>query len=138
MAEQGVVGTDKVPATPLWLMGGAGIAAAALLVVRDPHQAGSFGMCPSLALTGLYCPGCGALRGTHDLLTGNVGESLGHNVLLVPGLLYVLWWWVSELASAYGRDVPGPPRSRGLAIFVLVLFVGFAVVRNLPGNPLAP
>ncbi|MGN0062678.1 MAG: DUF2752 domain-containing protein [Nocardioides sp.] len=133
-----VAGAEKASATPLYLMGAAGLAAAALVVVRDPHQGGSFGICPSLLLTGFYCPGCGSLRGTHDLLTGNLRESLGHNVLLIPGLVYIVWWWVSELAAAHGRRVPGPPRSVGVSIFVGVLFVVFAVVRNLPGSPLAP
>lgn len=133
-----VAGATRSPAAPLWLMGGAGAVAAVLLVVRDPHVGGSFGLCPSLALTGLYCPGCGSLRGMHDLFTGQVAESMGHNLLLLPGLAYVVWWWVGELAAAHGRSIPGPPRSSAIAIGVLVLVVAFTVLRNLPGSPLAP
>lgn len=133
-----VAAGSKPAATPLWLLGGVGAAAVTALVVRDPHVGGSFGVCPSVLLTGLYCPGCGSLRGIHDLFTGNVSEAFGHNVLLIPGLAYVVWWWVSELAAAYGRRVPGPPTSSRFAIGVLVTFVVFAVLRNLPGSPLAP
>jgi hypothetical protein len=95
-------------------------------------------MCPSLLLTGLYCPGCGSLRAIHDTLTGNVAEAFSHNVLLVPGLVFVLWWWVSQLAAAYGRRIPAPPTSSRFAVVVLAVFVVFAVLRNLPGSALAP
>lgn len=109
-----------------------------MLVLRDPHGPGSFGTCPSLLLTGMYCPGCGSLRGTHDLLTGQFGEAVGHNLLLLPGLAFVLWWWVSELAASHGRRIPGPPSSSRFAIGLLVVLAVFTVVRNLPGSPLAP
>ncbi len=49
--------------------------------------------CPFHAVTGLYCPGCGSLRGLHQLVHLNVLGALRCNVMLiiaVPLLLYRL------------------------------------------------
>ena len=61
-----------------------GLAAATLaLHLRDPHVSHSWGVCPLYALTGLYCPGCGGLRGVNDLSNGHVGAAASSNLLLV-------------------------------------------------------
>ena len=49
---------------------------------RDPHASGSWGFCPWLALTGLYCPGCGGLRAVNDLTNGDLLGALEQQ----PGL----------------------------------------------------
>ncbi len=101
------------------------LAAALAVTVRDPHTSGSWGVCPTYAILGVYCPGCGSLRGLHDLVAGNWSEAIGHNALIVPGILFVAF-------SAVGR----PGRWWGHAW--LVAFLVFTVARNLPGSPLAP
>src|SRR5690606_29933893 len=55
--------------TPPLLVGVLGLAACVLLAVRDPNAPGSYGFCPSRALFGIDCPGCGLMRGTHALVT---------------------------------------------------------------------
>lgn len=119
----------------------------AITLIRDPHVSGSLGYCPSLVLFGVYCPGCGSLRGTHDLLTGDVAASLGHNILLIPALLFVVGWAVWALripalvpiTDAIGRRWRAAGAHRlPLAWALLVVVVVFALARNLPGSPLAP
>lgn len=124
--------------TVLALAGTVAACCAAALVIRDPHTPGSFAVCPSLLLTGMYCAGCGSLRATHDLLTGNVGEAFSHNPLTAFALVWLAWWWVSEMASSRGRTVTGPPASSRFAMGLLVVVVGFTVLRNIPGTGLAP
>src|SRR6476469_5728806 len=92
-----------------------GLAAATVaLHVRDPHVSHSWGLCPLYALTGIYCPGCGGLRGVNDLTDGHVGAAASSNLLLVLAipvvvLLLARWTW----ASWQGRDVAVvPPLSR--------------------------
>ena len=46
--------------------------AAVLLHLRDPHEQGSYGFCPFLALTGHPCPGLRGLRAVNDLTHGDV------------------------------------------------------------------
>ena len=111
--------------------GAAALAGAALLVVRSPYQPASYGICPSVLFLGVYCPGCGGLRVTHDMLTGDLAGAWGVNPLwtLAAPLLAVTWvvWTLRRLRG-------GPPLTapRWLPWTVLVVVVAFAVLRNVP------
>ncbi len=111
--------------TPRLLPLGLVVALATAVAVRDPHASGSWALCPTNALLGIYCPGCGSLRGLHDLTQGRIIESVGHNALLIPGILFLLF-------AAFRR-----PGSRWATVW-LVAFVMFFVVRNIPGSVFAP
>ncbi|WP_346774674.1 DUF2752 domain-containing protein [Cellulomonas sp. IC4_254] len=116
---------------PLLVAGGAAVAALGLVLV-DPHEPGSWGACPLYALTGLYCAGCGGLRGTHDLLVGDLGGAWAMNplwVLLVPVLLG-LWarWLVGALRT--GRRAAAPPA--WVAVAGAGVVVLYSVARNVP------
>jgi hypothetical protein len=119
------------------------------LHVRDPHDPGSWGECPWLALTGQYCPGCGGLRAVNDLSNGDVVGAASSNLLflaMVPVL--VVWWLVWFRRSWVGA---GPPAGqapqpavradhpgRWIAALIVVMVV-FTVLRNLSlGSWLAP
>lgn len=69
-------------APPLGTIAGLGLAAVALRV-RDPHVAGSWGLCPSAALFGVACPGCGGLRAVNDLTHLDLAAAASSNLLLV-------------------------------------------------------
>ena len=109
---------------------------------RDPHVSGSWGVCPWLALTGLYCPGCGGLRAVKDLTHGDVLGAASSNlvfVLMVPVL--VLWWVRWTQTRWVGAERPALARRLStvlIAVFAVVM-VAFSVLRNLPaGSWLAP
>jgi hypothetical protein len=115
--------------------GGVVVAATALLAVRDPHVSGSYGGCPLHALTGLWCPACGGLRATHDLAHGDLVGAWSMNplwVLAVPVVLALWGRWVGR--AARGRPVGTAPVWGAWVLLVLV--VGFGVLRNIPA--LAP
>jgi len=121
-----------------WSLAGAAVAGAAL-VARDPHQQGSWLVCPLYAATGIYCPGCGSLRGVNDLLTGHVSAAVGSNALLLPALVWLGWWWLHEArAVVAGRRVGPAPSSARFCYVLLAVIAVFTVARNLPGSPLAP
>lgn len=115
-----------------------GVAAAALAGVGyvaavDPNAAGHYPTCPFLAVTGWYCPGCGALRAVHALAHGDLVTALERNPFTVLALGYVVLTWVFWLQ----RTATGRP-SRGLAppwvlYGVLGAILAFWVLRNLPG-----
>src|SRR4051795_4306136 len=118
-----------------------GLAAATLaLHLRDPHVTHSWGLCPLYALTGIYCPGCGGLRGVNDLTDGHVGAAASSNLLLVlaiPVVVLVLGRWT--YAAWTGREVAVVPAvPRAVRIGLILLVVGFTLARNLPGSWLAP
>ena len=101
--------------------------------IGDPHSPGFiFPACPFYALTGLYCPGCGGLRMTHDVLNGDLAAAVTDNVFLLVGLPLLLAWCVVRWRQ--GKPVMNAPA----LVVVIVAAVTWAVVRNLPGFPLVP
>ncbi len=94
-------------------------------------------LCTWYAMTGLYCPGCGATRATHFLLHGDFAAALRHNaawILIVPWAFYAL---ASEAAFILrGRRLPdGLLRRPPLYVAMGVVLLAFAIARNLPAYP---
>ena len=80
---------------PYALLGSPALMAGALGYVGlvDPHKPGSFfPQCPFRLLTGLNCPGCGALRMTHDVLHGDLVAAINDNVLLLVAIPLLAGW----------------------------------------------
>ena len=115
-----------------------GVAAAALVgtgyvAAVDPNAVGHYPTCPFLAITGWYCPGCGALRAVHALAHGDLTTALARNPFVVVALGYVVIAWVLWLErTARGRPVRwlAPP---WVLYSVLGAILMFGVLRNLPG-----
>ena len=107
-------------------------AVTAYVAAVDPSEAGVWPPCPSRVLLGIDCPGCGGLRGTHDLLRGDVVAAMDHN-LLVPVILAVaglaLALWLLPLVGRPARRLAPP---RWLATAAVVVVTAFTVLRNLP------
>src|SRR4051812_8286775 len=79
---------------------------AALLYLRlfNPATSGLYPPCPFRYLTGLNCPGCGTLRALHQLLHGHPLAALGLNPLLIFGLPFMLYVFISyALVAVRGR-----------------------------------
>ena len=113
-----------------WALGGA--ASAGLLLARDPNVPGAYGFCPLQAVTGLDCPLCGGLRGTHALLHGDVGAALDHNLLLP---VFLVAGVALAVSAARRRPLAGSRATRLMWAAVLVAAVAFGVLRNLPWFP---
>jgi hypothetical protein len=113
------------------------VAALGVVAVRDPNQSGSYGFCPFHALTGLDCPFCGGLRGTHALLHGDVATALDHNLLLPLYLGVLMALGVMAFRGTNPGAFSGLRTGRGrLLVWALVaVTVVFFVVRNLPWFP---
>jgi Protein of unknown function (DUF2752) len=111
----------------------AALAATGYVAAVDPNAAGHYPTCPFLAITGWYCPGCGALRAVHALAHGDLVTAWARNPFAVLVLGYVVVTWVMWL----DRVITGRAR-RGLAPpWVLYSLLGaiamFWVLRNVPG-----
>lgn len=123
------------------LVAGGIVVASLLLHVRDPHQSGSWGLCPWLLLTGTYCPGCGGLRAVNDLTRGDLAGAASSNLLLVASLPLLAGWWARSVLERWrgpARPVDGRLAVAG-CMLLGVLAVGFAVLRTTPaGAWLAP
>lgn len=111
----------------------AGLGAATLaLALRDPHERGSWGLCPSRAL-GFDCPGCGGLRAVHDLAHGRLLDAASSNLYLVaaiPVVVFLLGRWAVD--AWRGAERPSSALTVPLLVVAGVVLMTFAVLRNLP------
>ncbi|WP_028658780.1 DUF2752 domain-containing protein [Nocardioides insulae] len=146
----GVRTTDTVPAArsasrwrrvraPFLVIGGLSAATAALHL-RDPHQQGSWGFCPT-SLIGLDCPGCGGLRAVNDLTNGQVVAAMSSNLVVTLAIplvtIFLAVWFLDRWRGvAPRRPVSAKTWVRLQYAAVAVLFL-FMAVRNLPGSWLA-
>ena len=121
-------------------LGLVGVGALGVLALRDPHVSGSYGFCPFRELTGLWCPLCGGLRATNDLVWLRFDAAVASNVLAVGIVLaavaYFVYWGERRWRGRPVRTLR--VGARGLLV-VGVVTVAFTVVRNLEfGAALAP
>ena len=111
--------------------------ATVILYFATPGESGLFPPCPFHALTELHCPGCGTLRGLHQLLHGNLIAAMGLNPLMALSLPYLGYAYVSLWSKAL-RNKPLSNR-RIPAVWLWALFAAiiiFAIARNIPVYPL--
>ena len=121
---------------PVVATGVAGVVGSLYLRAVDPNVPGHYPGCPSQTFLGIDCPGCGGMRGTYDLLHGNVAGMLDQNILLVVALplaviAFAIWAYRAWIGR-YPRYSPSvsAQRSRWMVI-ALVLVLAFGVVRNV-------
>ena len=111
---------------------GAALGVTAYVGLVDPAGGGVFPACPTRTLFGIDCPACGGLRGTHDLLRGDVVSALDHNLLL-PVLLaayaVALGLWLLPLV---GRRTPRVRLPVWALATMVAVAAGFTLLRNLP------
>jgi hypothetical protein len=102
----------------------------------DPNRAGQpYLPCPTQAIFGVDCPGCGATRGMYALLHGDIPRMLDHNILLAAFVPVVLVFFARWVAHAWSGTRPAVTRVQArrqtrLAIAVLIGALAFGVVRN--------
>lgn len=123
--------TVRSIARPLLTAAGA-VAALAVVAAVNPYDAGHYPTCPSLWLTGWYCPGCGSLRALHDLAHLDVAGAMGMNPLAVVVVPWLMWRWIAWMLAASGRPV-GRTLVPGWVLYLLAAcIVLYGVARNMP------
>lgn len=111
--------------------------ACAVVWIADPTTPGGFlPVCPTKALLGIDCPGCGTLRAIYSLLHGDVLSALHFNALAVVALGFVI---VAYVLWTYGRVVDRTIVSwqhhRWAAPVTLAVVLLWFVLRILPFSP---
>lgn len=113
--------------------GAAVVGALAYIRIGDPHSASFvFPPCPFHAITGWYCPACGGLRMTHDVLHGDIAAAFVDNAFALIGLPLLLVWVLLR------RQQAKPAFTAPVYAVIITAVVTWTVVRNLPGFPLVP
>jgi len=107
-----------------------------VLFTLDPARHGFYPRCVFHSVTGLHCPGCGALRGAHLLMHGHLTEALRMNALVFLFLpVAVVFSFLKRRALAEGADARGfVVKPRWLWTVLAIAFV-FWILRNLPFYP---
>ena len=107
-----------------------------LLYTRNPAVPGFFPPCPFLSLTGLYCPGCGALRTLHELMHFHFAQALRLNLLVTVAALPLGVYLTRWLLALSGLVRLQPRRLPKAAYYsVLLVLLAFWLLRNLPWYP---
>ncbi|MGE4365359.1 MULTISPECIES: DUF2752 domain-containing protein [Mycolicibacterium] len=119
------------------LVGALAAGACAVVWVADPTTPGGLlPQCPTKALLGVDCPGCGALRMIYSLLHGDVLAAIRFNALAVVALGFLV---VAFAAWTYGRIVDRRMVSwqhhKWAAPVTLAVVVVWFVLRILPFAP---
>lgn len=108
----------------------------------NPSRVNFFLQCPLYTTTGIYCPGCGSQRATHDLLHLDFIGVMQHNALYLSALLFLGYHGIIIIANKFfgktWKSLLNHPRT---PLIVLIIIILFWVLRNLsfaPFNWLAP
>jgi len=115
----------------------AGITVGALgyLFAVNPNEPGHYPLCPTKALFGIDCPGCGCMRGLYSLTHGDIAGAADHNLLLLLFVPFAIVLWVRWVMRAWSGVTPAVSvrtfrmRNRAM-IVVLIAILAFGVVRN--------
>ncbi|OBH71138.1 hypothetical protein A5684_21640 [Mycobacterium intracellulare] len=121
---------------PLVVAASATVMCAAIWVGDPTTPNGPLPVCPTKALLGIDCPGCGSLRMLYSLMHGNVLAAARFNALGLAAVVLLVW---AYLAWTYGHVVGRRVRSwqhrRWAAAVTLSLVLAWFVVRNIPFAP---
>lgn len=103
-----------------------------ILFFWDPAVLNYYPPCLFETVTGLLCPGCGGMRGTHQLLHFNFYDAFYLNPLVfvsTPLIFYSIVYFTALLA--FKKQLPKiPVNSITIAITSAIILI-FWVVRNL-------
>jgi len=116
--------------------------ATAFLFAVDPSHHSVYPQCLLYNATGIYCAGCGATRALYALLHGRVIDALHDNALFIAVLPLLLYMIGTYMAAAW-RDNAWPkvavhtPKLVQRGILVVLVMIGFMILRNLPGAAFA-
>ena len=124
---------DRLTASAVVALAAGGLSVSYLL---DPSSSDLYPPCPFLALTGFYCPGCGTLRGLHQLARGHPLAALDLNPLMMLLLPFVAYFLASRVMLA----VTGRPLRtffvRPAVIWTLLgVILLYWLLRNTPAYP---
>jgi hypothetical protein len=118
------------------LISGILVFASMILYAYDPATASLYPDSPFRELTGLYCPGCGTLRGLHQILHGNVKAAFALNPLMVACLPFVFWYYIKYAIEILAKkQVPKFFIPSKWIWFFLYFIIAYGILRNIPLTP---
>jgi hypothetical protein len=113
-----------------------GLSLAVFYFFINPNEVNYLPECPLYFATGLYCPGCGSQRATHQLLNFNIFGVLQQNVLYFISL-FVLGYHliVTGINAFFKKDFYNYMYHPKTPLVILAIIIIFWVLRNIPYYP---
>jgi len=121
---------------PLVVAATAMLACAAVWVGDPTTPNGPLPVCPTKALLGIDCPGCGSLRMLYSLMHGNLAAAVRFNALGLVAVGLLVWAYGAwTYGRVVGRRITSWQHHRWSAVVTLALVMTWFVVRNIPFAP---
>lgn len=121
---------------PLLVAASATLVCAATWVGDPTTPGGPLPVCPTKALLGIDCPGCGSARMLYSLMHGNLVAAARFNALGLVAVVLLVWAYAAwTYGRVTGRRVRGWQHQRWSAVVALLLVAAWFVVRNIPFAP---
>ncbi|MGB6039722.1 MAG: DUF2752 domain-containing protein [Gordonia sp. (in: high G+C Gram-positive bacteria)] len=135
LAAAEAVAKHKVAGPTLVVIGA--IMAGTFIWFADPTTPGGIiPPCPTNAFLHINCPGCGSTRAIYSLLHGDIGAALHFNAFGVVALALLAFAFVAWVRGLWtGVRVRSWQHLRWAPMVVLVVTVGWFVIRNIPIEP---
>jgi hypothetical protein len=112
------------------------IVLAILYLFVNPNEVDFLPKCPLYATTGIYCPGCGSQRATHQLLNFNISGVLEQNVLYFIALLILAYHFIIRgmklFFEKHNYNYIYHPYTPKIILLVVLIFW---ILRNIPSYP---
>lgn len=87
--------------------------------------------CILRTLTGLRCPGCGMTHAVFALCRGDLLTALRENAVIPAAALFAVLWYAECWCTALGKRVTLLPRRAWFWWGILILWLAYAVLRNV-------
>jgi Protein of unknown function (DUF2752) len=121
---------------PVMVAASATLACAAIWVGNPTTPHGPLPVCPTKALLGIDCPGCGTLRMLYSLMHGDLLGAARFNALGLVAVALLIWaYGVWAYGHLTGRRIASWQHHRWAAAVTLSLISVWFVVRNIPFAP---
>jgi hypothetical protein len=131
-----VVFAPPRPAAPLAVAGAAAAVCIAVALADPTTPGGVIPVCPSKALLGINCPGCGSSRMLYSLLHGDVPAAIRFNALGLLALAVLAYTFVVWTLNRIRRRSATMWHQRRYAPHItLVLVLIWFTIRNIPIEP---
>jgi len=102
------------------------------LYLLNPAEYTYYPTCYLYLITGKLCPGCGGMRGMHQLLHGNLWEALKFNLLLAAVVPIGAYYLSSEVSILLlNKPFPHLPHSKPVFYVVISLVTVYWILRNV-------
>jgi len=113
-----------------------GLSLALLYFYIKPSNVNFLPKCPLYVTTGIYCPGCGSQRATHELLHFHFLGVLRQNALYVLGLLFLAYHLIINiLNSLFKKNIYNYVYHPKTPYIILIIIIVFWILRNIPYYP---